>query len=117
MKKKIAVMVHPVHTGVKEVLFNIKGNYMSLDECTPRELMRVGFKVHTVLSVDPVKYYRLMCRALAEKVLLLDCHFGTPLYKESKDRYRQFARHLMQMQAQYEDDFDIPEIVQAVANH
>ena len=117
MKKKVAVMVHPVHTGVKEVLFNIKGKYVSIDDCTPRELLRTGFKVHTVISVDPVAYYKLLCKALAEKVLLLDCHYGTALYKECKNRYRQLARHLISMQTQYDEDFDIPEIVQAVANH
>lgn len=117
MKKKIAVMVHPVHTGVKEVLFNVRGTYVSVDNCTPRELLRTGFKIHTVLSVDPVTYYRLMSKALAEKVLLLDCHYGTALYKECKNRYRQFAKHIISMQLQYEEDFDIPEIVQEVANH
>ena len=113
---KVMVLSHPVNTRCFEVLFSEDGKkYTTVDGITKdRITTSMGYTLHSVKDFpkNSPAPYRIMAKALAEKIVLLDYNVSS---YEDKNRYLQMFKKigikLYNIQSNMIEDFDIPEIV------
>lgn len=118
---KVMVMSHPVNANCREVLFCMDDSekFSTVDGFSQSYIAEtMGYNVQMIKRFSNTDRlpYTLMGKSLAEKITLLR------LYAKYKDEYkylkdfRRLAVILCDIQCELEEDLDLPEIVQVLAN-
>lgn len=112
---KVLVMTHPVNNKVFEVLFSERGNgnsYKTVDNLTAKDLQLAGYEPKAVKGLPRLAIYRIMAKALAEKILMT-------AIDSTEDRVhtlKEVGKKLVRYESEYDEDYNIPEVVLSLVN-
>lgn len=120
MKEVLSVLVlmHPMnHKGCFEILFSTDHeHFSSVDGNSPEYFKMCGLTTACRFEVTPMQYYKLLGKALAEKLKTLDLHLRYKDKYEVIDMLQRTAKKVVNAQCKYSEDLDIPEIVHTTAS-
>ena len=110
---KVLVMTHPVNTKVFEVLFSERGNdFLTVDKLTIKDLQLVGYEPKVVKGLSRSATYRIMGKALAEKIYMTAIDSD----EDRVNTLKQIGQKLVDCESKYDEDYDLPEVVLNLVN-